>query len=170
MKKIFLFIMVIPAFCLANPTYDVTRGALQNNSALCGYGYNSNCSSKESERHIIHNVNIELPSKYGAYAVSKKTGNISSSFNQNSRKNAEKIAVNRCESIKGNGKCEPLGWVRNGCIAIAVGKLGKNSQIFGVGEDKGQAETAALNKCIKSGAINCQILMPEECSLPETPR
>ncbi|WP_204352533.1 toxin-antitoxin system YwqK family antitoxin [Aggregatibacter kilianii] len=29
----------------ADPTYDVTKGALQNDPALCGYGYNPNCSS-----------------------------------------------------------------------------------------------------------------------------
>ena len=27
----------------ANPTYDATRGALQNDPSLCGYGYNPNC-------------------------------------------------------------------------------------------------------------------------------
>lgn len=167
MKTGLLILSFIPVLLFANPTYDVTQGALQNNSALCGYGYNSNCTSKGSNsgRHIIYNT-INLASKYGAYAVSKKTGNISSSFNENSKEKAKRVAINKCESIQGNGKCESLGWVRNGCLAIAVGKLGKKSQIFGIGKEKSLAEPAALKKCQKSGAKNCRILMPEECSLP----
>ena len=46
MKKLFLLVLgLISLNAYADPTYDATRGALQNNSALCGYGYNPNCSS-----------------------------------------------------------------------------------------------------------------------------
>ena len=47
MKKLFLMIfgLMVSNISIANPTYDVTNGALQNDPALCSYGYNPNCSS-----------------------------------------------------------------------------------------------------------------------------
>lgn len=78
MKKLFFVLLGLTSLnvCVANPTYDATRGALQNDPSLCQYGYNPNCgSSRQNQRNqpteIIH---IKVPSKYGAWAVNLKTG------------------------------------------------------------------------------------------------
>ena len=47
MKKLLFIFLGLASFntYAADPTYDATKGALQNNSALCAYGYNRPCSS-----------------------------------------------------------------------------------------------------------------------------
>ncbi|WP_204352532.1 toxin-antitoxin system YwqK family antitoxin [Aggregatibacter kilianii] len=52
MKKWWLvsLTMLVGSGYAADPTYDATKGALQNNPALCGYGYNPNCSSGSYSR------------------------------------------------------------------------------------------------------------------------
>ena len=54
----------------------VTRGALQNNPALCQYGYNPNCTSSRQyqQNQPTEIVNIKVPSKYLALAMNPKTG------------------------------------------------------------------------------------------------
>lgn len=171
MKTSFLILALMPALGFANPTYDATRGALQNNSALCGYGYNPNCSSGNTDRHIVENITINLPSKYGAIARGS-AGSLGSSMNENSKSEAIKAALTRCNAVQGNGKCKVVATVRNGCQSLSEGKIGKNFKLFygtGKNSQRGQSEAAALRKCQKSGAQDCRILMPEECSLPEIP-
>ncbi|EGQ78043.1 hypothetical protein HMPREF9418_0532, partial [Neisseria macacae ATCC 33926] len=64
MKKLFLIALGLISFDVnADPTYDATRGALQNNSALCSYGYNPNCSSGSRsapppKKIIYHDVKV----------------------------------------------------------------------------------------------------------------
>ena len=113
-------------------------------------------------------VNINVPSKYGAWAVNLKTGISADVINAPSRAVAEKEAIKSCEQGGRNAPCVVGAWVRNGCIAVAQGKLGKNLKTFyGNAAQIGQAEPAALRKCQASGAVQCKITTSEACSLPK---
>jgi hypothetical protein len=78
MKKLLFVLLGLTSLNVyaADPTYDATRGALQNNSALCQYGYNPNCASsrQHQQKQPTEIVNINVPSKYGAWAINPKTG------------------------------------------------------------------------------------------------
>ena len=107
-------------------------GALQNNPALCSYGYNPNCSSGSStpppKKIIYHDVMV--PSKFGALAVSVKAGYIAGSLNHGSKEEAQREAVKRCRQGSRNTPCKAITWVRNGCLAAAKGKVKNNQFIY----------------------------------------
>ena len=168
MKKMLFVLLGLPSLnvCVANPTYDATRGALQNDPGLCQYGYNPNCgSSRQNQRNqpteIIH---IKVPSKYGAWAVNLKTGISGGALEMDSLAAAKKEAIRTCERNGSNKPCQVKAWVRNGCIAVAQRKDGK--AFFGI-TSPGLAETEALRKCQASGGIQCEITTPEGCSMPK---
>ena len=54
MKKLLFILLglVSSNIYAADPTYDATKGALQNNPALCSYGYNPNCASGHQKEAI----------------------------------------------------------------------------------------------------------------------
>ena len=170
MKKLFLIALGLVSFDVnADPTYDATRGALQNNSALCGYGYNPNCSSGSRStpppKKIIYH-DVKVPSKFGAIAINEKAGAVAASSNMPSIAEAKREAIRLCESDGRYAPCRDNGWVRNGCIAAASGKKSSKFQLFnGIGE-RGEAERLAINHCNKAKASECQIIVPETCSLP----
>ncbi|WP_373754073.1 DUF4189 domain-containing protein, partial [Neisseria weixii] len=95
-------------------------------------------------------------------------GSLGSSMNENSKSEAIKAALTRCNAVQGNGKCKVVATVRNGCQSLSEGKIGKNFKLF-YGGGKYSSEQSALKKCQESGAKDCRIRMPEECSLPEIP-
>ncbi|WP_107960315.1 DUF4189 domain-containing protein [Neisseria cinerea] len=168
MKKLLFVLLGLTNLniCVANPTYDVTKGALQNDPGLCQYGYNPNCvSSRQHQRNqpteIVH---IKVPSKYGAWAVNLKTGISGGALEMDSLAAAKKEAIKTCERNGSNKPCEVKAWVRNGCIAVAQRKDGK--AFFGI-TSPGLAETEALRKCQASGGIQCEITTPEGCSMPK---
>ena len=171
MKKLLFVLLGLTSLNIyaADPTYDATRGALQNNSALCAYGYNPNCDSSGQRRQRVTTeiVNIDVPSQYGAWAVNPKTGISGGALNMSSRAIAEKEAIRTCEQGGRNAPCVVGAWVRNGCIAVAQGKTGKKLRTFYAIEDPGQAEPIALRKCQAAGAVQCRITTPEGCSLPK---
>ena len=111
-------------------------------------------------------VNINVPSKYGAWAINPKTGISGGALNMNSRAAAEKEAIKTCEQGGRNAPCKVEAWVRNGCIAVAQGKEGKRWRTFPGIEGPGLAEAEALRKCRASGLPQCEITTPEGCSLP----
>lgn len=170
MKKLLLIALGLVSFNVnADPTYDATRGALQNNSALCGYGYNLNCSSGSRStpppKKIIYH-DVKVPSKFGAIAINEKAGAVAASSNMSSIAEAKREAIRLCESDGRYAPCRDNGWVRNGCIAAASGKKSSKFQLFnGIGE-RGEAERLAINHCNKAKASECQIIVPETCSLP----
>ena len=170
MKRLFLIALGLVSFNVnADPTYDATRGALQNNSALCGYGYNPNCSSGSRStpppKKIIYH-DVKVPSKFGAIAINEKAGAVAASSNMSSIAEAKREAIRLCESDGRYAPCRDNGWVRNGCIAAASGKKSSKFQLFnGIGE-RGEAERLAINHCNKAKASECQIIVPETCSLP----
>lgn len=142
-------------------------GALQNNPALCSYGYNPNCSSGSStpppKKIIYHDVMV--PSKFGALAVSVKAGYIAGSLNHGSKEEAQREAVKRCRQGSRN---TPFTWVRNGCLAAAKGKVKNNQFILSdAAGPQRTVEQTALQNCRNRGATECEIIMPEGCSLPQ---
>ena len=169
MKKLLFIFLGLASFntYAADPTYDATKGALQNNSALCAYGYNSNCASpRQSRQQPTEIVNINVPSKYLALAVNLKTGISGGALDMDSRAAAEKEAIKTCERGGSNAPCKVIAWVRNGCIAAAQGKEDKQSRIFSGTTKPGRAEAEALRKCQAAGVPQCKIVVSEACSLP----
>ena len=175
MKKLFLIALGLVSFDVnADPTYDATRGALQNNSALCGYGYNPNCSSGSRSapppKKIIY-YDVKVPSKFGAVAMNMKTGYGAGVLNKNSLSEAQKEALEQCKQGNKNAPCKVVSWVRHGCIAAAKGKEINNPgkwKSFYVGKEKGLAEAEALAQCRADPKVtNCEISLPEGCSLPQ---
>ena len=171
MKKLFLIALGLVSFdANADPTYDATRGALQNNSALCSYGYNPNCSSGSRStpppKKIIYH-DVKVPSKFGALAYSQKAGHLAGSLNQNSLAEAQREAVKHCQKGSRNTPCKAIAWVRNGCIAAAEGKINNKFVVIDGSGPQGTAEQTALQNCRAGGATECRVLMPEGCSLPQ---
>lgn len=171
MKKMLFVLLGLAGLnvCVANPTYDVTRGALQNNSALCGYGYNPNCSSsgQHQQRRTKEIVTITVPSKYGAWAMNVKTGIAAGALDMDSLSAAKKQAIETCEQGGKNKPCKVLVWVRNGCIAVAQGKDGESWRYFFGATSPGFSEAEALEKCQKYGLTQCKIVVNEACSMPK---
>ncbi|WP_283122170.1 DUF4189 domain-containing protein [Neisseria subflava] len=168
MKKLLVILLGLTSLNIyaADP---VTRGALQNNPALCQYGYNPNCASsrQRQQKQPTEIVNIDVPSKYGAWAVNLKTGISADTVNAPSLEVAKKGAIKACEQGGQNAPCVVGAWVRNGCIAVAQGKTGKKLKTFYGIEAPGQAEPSALRKCRASGGVQCKITTPEGCSMPK---
>ncbi|HHX2531036.1 DUF4189 domain-containing protein [Neisseria sp. P0001.S005] len=109
-------------------------------------------------------VNIDVPSKYGAWAVNPKTGISGGALDMDSLAAAKELAIKTCEEGGKNKPCKVKAWVRNGCIAVAQRKDGK--AFFGI-TSPGLAETEALRKCQASGRFQCIITTPEGCSMPK---
>lgn len=169
MKKLFFVVLGLTSLnvCVANPTYDATRGALQNDPGLCQYGHNPNCGSsgQRQQRQPTKIININVPSKYGAWAINPKTGISGGALEMDSLAAAKKEAIKTCEEGGKNKPCKVEAWVRNGCIAVAQGKDG--SAFFGITSYPGMAEDEALRKCQERGALQCRIIATEGCSLPK---
>ena len=165
MKKLLFVLLGLTSLNIyaADP---VTRGALQNNPALCQYGYNPNCASSHQyqQNQPTEIVNINVPSKYGAWAVNPKTGISGGALEMDSLEAAKKLAIKTCEEGGTNKPCKVRAWFRNACLAVALGKDG--SAFFGVAPP-GMAEAEALKKCRKRGALQCRITTPEGCSMPK---
>ena len=167
MKKLLFILLGLASFnvCSADPTYDATRGALQNDPGLCQYGYNPNCSSsgQRYQRQPTKIINIDVPSKYGAWAINPKTGISGGALEMDSYAAAKKQAIKTCEHGGKNKPCKVLVWVRNSCIAVAQGKDGK---LFYGTTPPGMAEAEALRKCQERGTLQCRIIANEGCSMP----
>ena len=170
MKKLFLMIfgLMVSNISIDNPTSDVTNGALQNDPALCSYGYNPNCSSGNTapppKKIIYHDVVI--PPKFGALAYSQKAGILAGAVNQNSLDAAKQEAVKRCQKSSRNTPCKVIVWVRNGCLAAAEGKVKNRFLVTQAGGNQGTVEQAALKNCQDRGGVDCRIIQPEVCALP----
>ena len=167
MKKIlFIFLGVLSLNAFA---FDPTQGALQNDSSLCGYGYNPNCgqsSDSYAPQKIINTTIVHVPSKYGALAFSEKPSVAADAGNLNSEAEAREAAKQRCREA-GGGSCKVIHLIRNGCIAAATGKIKNKYAIYTAGGVPGSTENAALNNCQVAGAQGCKIGMFENCSVPK---
>ncbi|HHK6066398.1 MULTISPECIES: DUF4189 domain-containing protein [Neisseria] len=112
-------------------------------------------------------INIDIPSKYLAWAINLKTGVSAGAMDMDSLEAAKKLAIKTCEQGGKNAPCIVAKWVRNGCLAVAQGKYkGKWKTFYGV-DDPGRSETNALNQCNKAtGVTQCRITTSEGCALP----
>ena len=170
MKQLLFILLGLTSLniCVANPTYDATRGALQNDPSLCQYGYNPNCGSsgRHQQRQPKEIINIDVPSRYGAWATNTKTSISGGAIDMESLVAAKKQAIKACERGGSNAPCKVIAWVKNGCIAVAQGKSGKKWTAFTSIQGPGLAEADALRKCRASGSSQCSIFANEGCSMP----
>ncbi len=126
-----------------------------------GSPQSSNSGSTQSRTKV---VNIDVPSKYGAWAINPKTGISGGALEMDSLAAAKRQAIKTCERGGQNKPCKIGAWVRNGCIAVAQRKDG--TLFFGT-NDPGLSEAEALRKCHASGGDQCKITTPEGCSMPK---
>ena len=188
-KQLFLLFSVLLGYSELSFAYDPTRGALQNAPELRIYGYNqqdiynkyhpsvnignsynNNGNSYNNNGSSYNNMNpviIQVPSKYGAIVLNHKTGYITDSVNEDSLKQAKRVAIQRCEE-RGNGKfCKVHDWIKNGCHALATGwDNGVLHILKGYSSTEGNSERLALENCSSHKYKKCVILVPERCSLP----
>ena len=166
MKKLLFILLGLAGLntYTAASTYDVTKGALQNNTALCGYGYNPNCGSQTQYRQQpTEIIDIEVPSRYGAWAANPKTGISADAINAPSLKVAKEGAIKACEQGGRNAPCKVFAWVENGCLAVAQGS---KKAYTASSRHRYRAEAEALKRCRDAGEPRCKIAVPEGCSLP----
>ena len=154
MKKMLFVLLGLASLnvCVANPTYDATRGALQNDPGLCQYGYNPNCAS--SRQHQRNQPKAANP----------KTGISGGALEMDSLDAAKRQAIQTCEEGGRNKPCKIYAWVRNGCLAVAQDQ---NGTLFFGSTTPGLAEDEALKKCQKNRKAQCKIIAPEGCSMPK---
>ena len=171
MKKLLFILLGLASFNVyANGCpgqFDPVSGICRfqgNNGEMVQYNMAPPQSSNVQNNTKV--ININVPSKYGAWAVNLKTGISAGSINMDSREAAEREAIKSCEQGGRNAPCVVGAWVRNGCIAVAQGKSAKKVKTFYGIEAPGQAEPTALRKCQASGAVQCKITTPEGCAMP----
>lgn len=98
-----------------------------------GGGYNYSYSTPASR-----------PDRYGAIAYSRTTGTYGYSYSQYSQDDAEREALNQCES----SDRAVIGWMRNAYGALAVG-ASHDQYGWGWGATREAAKQAALDECRK---------------------
>ena len=178
MKKllvIFLGLASFNAYANCPGRYFPDTGICQiqgNNGEVINYNVpppQSGRSTPPSKKIIYHDVMV--PSKFGAVAMNMKTGNAPGVLNKNSLSEAKKEAMAECRKGDRNAPCKVVSWVRNGCIAAAKGQLIKNPKLwrtFYAAEEQGLAEAEALRQCRADPKVtNCELALPEGCSLPQ---
>ena len=175
MKKLFLIALGLVSFNV----YANCPGSYFPDTGICqiqghnGEVVNYNVPPPQSgnstppPKKIIY-YDVKVPSKFGALAVSVKAGHIAGSLNHSSKEEAQREAVKRCQQGSRNTPCKAITWVRNGCLAAAKGKVKNNLFILAdAAGPQGTVEQEALQKCSNRGATECEIIMPEGCSLPQ---
>lgn len=167
MKKLLLIILL--SISLNSYAVNPTQGPLQQDPSLCNYGYNSNCNRRTPvhTETIIRHKRINVPSKYGALAINRKTGISGGSLNADSKQAAIQDAIRTCEQGGSNAPCKVVTWVRNGCIAASQGKSGNKWKKFYEAGKPGEIEQTVLYRCQNSGASDCKIFVSEGCSVPD---
>lgn len=128
--------------------------------------YNNRNGSNNSAQptKIIRYTEVEVPPKYGALALNKKTGIGGGAINMNSKAEAKKEAIKRCENDGSNAPCKVIIWVKNGCFATATNS---KNVVFTAAEERGQAEKVAMNRCKAARVSGCRIADHEACSIPD---
>ena len=171
MKKLLFIFLGLASF---NVYANGCPGQFDPVSGICRFQGNNgemvqyNMAPPQSSNVQNNTININVPSKYGAWAFNSKTGIAGGALNQNSRAAAEKEAIKTCEQGGRNAPCVVGIWVRNGCIAVAQGKSGgKVKTFYGSEPSPGRAEPSALRKCQAAGVAQCKIVASEGCSMPQ---
>lgn len=90
---------------------------------------------------------------YGAIAYGPTSGAWGTSYQWQSRAQAERQAMARCSE---RGKdCEVAVWFEHNCGAVATGGVG--TVFWGLGDGVGQARANARDKCVQGGGKDCQV-------------
>lgn len=106
--------------------------------------------------------------KYGALAINHDNGAVVDAHNQNSKREAKKLALAKLGCKKESNSCRIIATVGNGCIAAAYGYMPNGGFMVREGIDvRGKSEADALYRCQRTGASNCKIFIPEACSHSE---
>jgi serine/threonine-protein kinase len=82
---------------------------------------------------------------YGSIAWSRSTQDKGYAWNYSNRAEAERRAVDECNSVSGSSDCTALVWFRNACGSIAESR--DNSAGTGWGSTRALAERYALESC-----------------------
>lgn len=171
MRKLILVLFGLTAL---NTYADVTQGALQNNPALCAYGYNTNCGGSAGSyappQVRVEHITIYHPPKFGALVYSAKKAIIGGAINQNSQSEAEQEALKFCRQESGSNDCKVIIGVRNGCVAAAQGRLDRRNGFIttpAASATAEETEAKALALCKAKGAKDCKILAYAGCSFPD---
>lgn len=147
--------------------YQPTAAELHNNSALCSYGYNSNCGYNNGYSSQKVNI-IRLPDKYGAIAggiLPQGPVKYFSTFNEHSAKMAKNKALTMCR--REANECRIVADYSNQCISSSIGTKKELYTInFGVGLTPDLANHDALKKCKNDNLEQCRLFSEVECSLP----
>ncbi len=160
-----LAILLLSLFSHNTFAYQPTEAELHQNSALCSYGYNSNCGSTN---YSFPKVTItRLPSRYGAVASGLTRNNIAyfDAHNELSAKIAKKKALTKCRQA-GIDECSIAADYSDQCISSAVGIKNKLYETyFGFDLSQNLANHDALEKCKNDNAEQCHLFKVAGCSL-----
>lgn len=168
MRKLILVLFGLTAL---NTYADVTQGALQNNPALCAYGHNPNCGGNAGgyapPQIRVEHITINHPPKFGALTYSTKKAILAGTINQNSQSEAEREALKSCRQESGSNDCKVIIGVRNGCVAAAEGRLGRNFITTPAASATAEeTEAKALALCKAKDAKDCKVIAHAGCSFP----
>ena len=105
---------------------------------------------------------VRWASRWGAIAISSSTGHVGTSAGQSSRRDAKRVALQKCGARDGISDCKINLSYSNACAAHA---WGGGSAGTGSAPSVEEASLRALNECNKEGK-NC-LLYYSERSLPE---
>ncbi|SFS16800.1 protein of unknown function [Dyella sp. OK004] len=105
---------------------------------------------------------VRWATRWGSIAYSSKTGSLGTTFNQESKREAELAAMKRCGSSRDITDCKIISTYFNQCAAVAWGGGVEGS---GTGPTIAEASKASLRSC-QDGGTDCKVIF-SECSLPE---
>lgn len=114
-----------------------------------GEGYSSYCGSAEVNCGRECELKKSNQKSYGAIAYSTNDGSYGYSNGQDSRGEAEQIALNYCNRYSKN--CKAMVWFQNSCGAVAAD--GKKTG-WGQADTESEAQQKALKSC---GKKKCEV-------------
>jgi serine/threonine-protein kinase len=92
--------------------------------------------------------------QFGAIAFSPETGSVGWSYNQQSRRQAERAAMGNCRGYADD--CRIATYFRNACGAVAQSPDGGWGADWGV--DRREAERNAIDACYNEGNSGCRVI------------
>lgn len=177
MKKRNLLVILLLFFSHYTFAHQPTDAELHQNSALCSYGYNSNCgtgsnnggnnSYYSSDYYAAWNVD-----RYGAVTIGEfrdGTWQYFSITDKRSEKKAKENVLTQCKQSGAKSCTTPVTY-SNQCMNAAQGTKGQSITIYyGVGKFSGLADDNALENCKNNNAEQCKLFRKADCSFARPP-